>query len=447
MMNDLATTPRRGARPRRAPRLAALVALAGAALAACSSKASPPPPTAGASPPAESAGARAAPSALPPVEPGAFRVATFNAGLAVGYLPYAEQRAAPVIDALARAPVDLLCVQEVWLEEHWQALRAASAARFPYAYRLPPAGDARAAGACPRAELDPLAACAREHCGGLSATGLGGCVLQHCAERAQGLSPDCLNCLLRNPVGSLDAITAACAAPAPPAAPPVPSAAPAAPGRSAPRPRSGAEVVAYGGSFGTAILSREPLADLDALVFDATLNPRAALYARVRPAALGDVHVVCTHLTPALASPLGGRPPAAEQREQIERLVPWVERKAGGGGRAVLAGDFNAGPRAGAAIEAVLPEHYARLLAAGFRNPYAGRPDARCTFCAENPLSGGAGARGALLDHVLLRGHAGGAAAEPFLRDTLELEVGGRRVRSAYSDHYGLLVTLRPPEG
>ncbi|HEU4406109.1 MAG TPA: endonuclease/exonuclease/phosphatase family protein [Polyangiaceae bacterium] len=419
----------------------ALGALLCAAAAACGpSKPSPPPPSeaAGRGAPAAPASAGAAPALAGAAanERGPFRIATFNAGLAVGYLPYAEERAPLVVDALARAPADLLCVQEFWLEAHWQALRTAAAPRFPHAYRLPPAAGAAAGPTCSRAELAPLVACARQHCGGAGPGGLGGCVLQHCAEGARHMSADCLNCLIRNPVGGLETITAACSAPDPPG--PV--------ARAAPAPRPGAEVFAYGGSFGTGLLSREPLLETDALVFDATLNPRAALYARLRPASLGDLHVVCTHLTPALSAPLGRGSPTAEQRAQVERLLAWIDQKARDGAPVALVGDLNAGPRAGGA-DALLPQHYAKLLGAGFRNPYAARPDARCTFCPSNPLNGGGPGRGALIDHVLLRGYAGGASVEPFLREPVELEVGGRKLLRAYSDHYGLVATLSPAGG
>jgi endonuclease/exonuclease/phosphatase family metal-dependent hydrolase len=429
------STPSAASRASRGGRLSALALLCALAAACSSSKPSPPPP-AGAgrapAPPDAASSAGAAEAARKP-----FRVATFNAGLAVGYLPYAEERAPLVVDALAEAPVDLLCVQEVWLERHWQALLSAASPRLPHAHRLAPAPGAAAGATCARAELEPLAACARQHCASLRAGGLGGCVLQHCADDARRLSSGCLNCLISNPVGAVEPIINACTAPEAP------------PGvvRRTPSPRRDADVVAYGGSFGTGILSREPLADADALVFDATLNPRAALYARLRTPALGELHVVCTHLTPALASPLGGRAPAAEQREQIDRLLPWIEAKTGGRGAVVLLGDFNDGPRAGRTIEAVLPDHYAKLVAAGFQNPYASRPDVRCSFCADNPLNGGSGSRGALIDHVLLRGYNGGVIAEPFLREPIELEIGGKRVRSAYSDHYGVAVTMTPTSG
>src|SRR4051794_19592041 len=57
-----------------------------------------------------------------------FRVATYNAGLAVGVLKYTDERVEPLVRALSTERLDLLCVQEFWLEEHWQKLVHATAA-------------------------------------------------------------------------------------------------------------------------------------------------------------------------------------------------------------------------------------------------------------------------------------------------------------------------------
>src|SRR5262245_8258601 len=62
---------------------------------------------------------------------GPFRAATFNAGLAVGVLDHAEARVDHVVRSLGEAPIELLCVQEFWLEDHWQSLVEATANRLP----------------------------------------------------------------------------------------------------------------------------------------------------------------------------------------------------------------------------------------------------------------------------------------------------------------------------
>ncbi|MDQ3370506.1 MAG: hypothetical protein M3680_34235, partial [Myxococcota bacterium] len=87
----------------------------------------------------------------------AVRVVTFNAGLAVGVLPYATERLPRVVEALAALDVDLLHVQELWLDAQWEALRTGVAARLPHAVR-PPAIAGELGAGCSEAQLAPLVA-------------------------------------------------------------------------------------------------------------------------------------------------------------------------------------------------------------------------------------------------------------------------------------------------
>src|SRR3954469_24935037 len=96
----------------------------------------------------------------------AFRVATFNAGLAVGVLPYTTQRLPRVVEALASLDVDLLFVQEFWLDTHWQALCDAVRSKLPYVFRPKPVSPPHGA-VCTKEQLAPLVACAKKHCAGL----------------------------------------------------------------------------------------------------------------------------------------------------------------------------------------------------------------------------------------------------------------------------------------
>jgi hypothetical protein len=79
---------------------------------------------------------------------------------------------------------------------------------------------------------------------------------------------------------------------------------------------------------------------------------------------------------------------------------------------------------------------------AGFRNPYTAMPDASATFCDGSFSSAGHGTSGWLLDHVLLRGFPEQASGKRLLDEPLTIEAGGRRVRTTYSDHCGVLVTI-----
>src|SRR5207248_1621851 len=73
-------------------------------------------------------------------------------------------------------------------------------------------------------------------------------------------------------------------------------------------------LVAYGGSFGTGLLSRLPVDDRETIVFVSTVNARGAIHARVR-----DLHVFGAHLSPG-----GGEHPP-----QVERLLAWIDERAG----------------------------------------------------------------------------------------------------------------------
>lgn len=95
------------------------------------------------------------------------KLVTFNAGLAVGVLPYATERVPHVGRALAELDADLLFLQEVWLESQWDAVVARTRARFPHVFR-PPAAARITHGACSPEEVAPLVACARSNCDGLT---------------------------------------------------------------------------------------------------------------------------------------------------------------------------------------------------------------------------------------------------------------------------------------
>lgn len=384
----------------------------------------------------------------------AFRIVTFNAGLAVGVLPYATERLPHVAAAIAGLEADLVFLQETWLETHWDELRGTALERYPYAFR-PALTQPAWRGACTKEEIAPLVACAREHCAGLTSDELGRCVLRHCGHLAASLSAACLNCVVSHPVGTLDEIVAPCLHAAEAAgasrashashARSARGAAEAAEARAA-RSRADAAtlgygpagLVAYGGSLGTAFLSTAPLLDPDVLVYDAsTMNARGALYARLASTVLGELHVFGTHLSPGIHE---------EQTTQIDQLLAWIDEKAG---RAptVIAGDLNTGPsvRGTGSAATSLPSLYRRLADAGFSNPYLDSGAAASTWSSGSLASGLHGRAGWVIDHVLLRGVPGSARGERILDQPLEIRRGGRHVTTAYSDHAGVRVTIEPP--
>jgi endonuclease/exonuclease/phosphatase family metal-dependent hydrolase len=356
-------------------------------------------------------------SASPPVSPPQrLKLATFNAGLAPGVLPHVDARADALARRLPAVDVDALCVQEVWTEKDWQLLRAALAPGLPRTLRAPPMAANESTGCSPQ-NVERAKSCASSRCAGLRGDRQVACVVRRCGHLASTLDAGCLSCLTADPRRAVDDTLRACTSPSPPRA-------------SGP----------FEGSAGVALLTRlDVLAD-DVLHLESAGERHAALYARV--AALGeDLHVFCTHLTAPIAGLSRPSPAhaAKEQAAQVDALLAWIEEKTQGK-LAVLLGDLNTGPSAPPHVRAQTPNHYARIAAKGFENPFLAT--LRCTLCFDNPIVGGSGAGGLAIDHVLVRGWVGSSTSARFLDEPVELTAEKRVVRSRYSDHYGVLTVL-----
>jgi len=370
---------------------------------------------------------------------GCFHIGTYNAGLAVGVIPYASQRNPKIAQALSTQPLDLLCVQEFWLDDHWDELVAAAGDRLPNVYRLPAAAPEQE-GLCTDDEVAPLRQCVSRHCPGLRADALARCTVKSCASTAKRMSQPCVSCIVKNPTSSVEEILAACL-------PTKGSPSVAAPKPKIDRSRHGMEgVLAYGGSYGIGLLTRATILERDSIKFEASLNPRAAIYVRVKTDQISDMHVFCTHLTSVMSNvPYPGRGSwAEEQSREVDQLLAFIDQKARGPTPTVLVGDLNCGPALGSSIHPSQPALYARLLGAGFVDPYAAQDNAECTFCNDALLNGGTSPTGSLIDHVLLRSFPGQARGRRMLRENVVVDADGRAVKTSLSDHYGLMLSLVP---
>jgi endonuclease/exonuclease/phosphatase family metal-dependent hydrolase len=369
-----------------------------------------------------------------------FRVVTYNAGLAIGVVKFASERVEPAIGALLDLKADLLCLQEFWLEEHWRQLAVEAAASLPHIVRVSPlpiesvaptsaAGGGVGDAPCSREEIGPVADCARRNCPNLSSDRLASCAVQHCRSLARGISSACAACITSDPVGTVDSILEPCI------------------GSKAALPRgsiSPTEIVPYGGSYGIGVLTRETILAQDVLRLEGDLNPRAVIYTRLRTAAVGEVDAFCTHLTPNTSdlAPTRGRSWAEVHAGQVNALLAWINEKADRARPILLLGDFNSGPAIVPNIAGRFPEDYERVAARGFVNAYL-TPRVQCTFCDANPLNEGIGNDGTVIDHILTKGFAGQVDIERVLVDDVDLRVASKTVRGAYSDHYGLMATMR----
>jgi endonuclease/exonuclease/phosphatase family metal-dependent hydrolase len=349
------------------------------------------------------------------------RLVTFNAGLARGFVDLAGERVDPVVAAVADLDADVVAVQEVWEPGDVRQLQsAASDAGFDHAEFLDPSPETSGEPACHGDELDDIEACVRANCADVPTDQLADCVLSNCGAEYGELCESCQSCLAANVGQPLEAVLESCTA--------------------------GAAAYAYGGAFGVGLLSRLPVEESDHVVLDSSLNRRAVQYARIDAGPLGDLHVFSTHLSAVFADiPYPGDGSwEAEQARQIRRLLRLVDEAVPAGDPVVVMGDLNTGPPAGD-MPGEVAENYQVLADAGFESPYLD-DDPACTYCADNPLVGGADDDASVvIDHVLVRDLDGSVSVERVLDDEITVDRGGDEVRTRLSDHYGVALTITPP--
>lgn len=341
--------------------------------------------------------------------------ATFNAGLAVGAVPFAEERVQPIIDELARNDADVLCLQEVWLDEHADALQKGLKAEFPYAFREVTRNDSNkwlACGPTQWADVYKLKSCVDTKCkpGGVS---LFECVKDPCATEYAAITDTCKLCLAANPSSPL--VCAAWKAP----------------------------LYGYDGRNGLLLLSRKPLEHAGYTPFETALIKRGMIHARV-----GGFNVQCTHMTADLESvpyPAGARFHSwrEEHHAEVAKMVDDAGRQC-----TVLVGDLNAGPaNADEGIGAELPDNFETVLHAGYSDLWKQSPV--CTWCGDNPLvcskpdrCGDAASR---IDHVLFHGCPGSvhASYRRFADGPVHVvDEDGQPHEVRASDHAGVMATV-----
>ena len=343
---------------------------------------------------------------------------TYNAGLAIGFVPGANERLDTVAEGIAGIDADFVCLQEVWTPAQVDAVASASGTAFPHQFFPAAQQLTQEAPACPDGELEALLTCANETCDDACIDELPGCVQGGCPFQFISLATDCLRCTMANVGGAIEDIAAAC--------------------------ETQTTEYAYGGSFGTGILSKHPILSTEERVLDSTTNRRSVVHA-VIDMPHGPQDVYCTHLTASfdlIPYPRTEGSWSEEQTQQVDDLRAFVDDTSTG--PVVALGDFNVGP-SGDGLTAEEPANYDALVV-GYDNPYLDL-DGRCTFCGDNPLValGGDDNESELIDHALFRGFdAPTYSVARILDGALDHETCGASVQGAYSDHYGVSVTLNP---
>lgn len=344
-------------------------------------------------------------------------VASFNAGLALGFVPGAESRTPLVAEALAGMDADVICLQEVWTPDQVAAIEAAVADVYPH--RHFPAAQQSPDATCGATDLDPLVQCLTDSCDSTCADEVPDCAFSACAVPFVLLPLDCMRCAMAHVGDDPAEVAESCV--------------------------SDPVEFAYGGSFGTGILSKKPLQGVEEHVFSSTSNRRGVTHAVVDAGVSVDVY--CTHLTAVFDTIPYPRAVGSWQEEQVvqvDEMLSFLDET--GGDHRVLVGDLNTGP----AVEAqgIVSEafvSYDALVEAGAADPYL-ELDGRCTFCASNPILSQTGQTDdVLIDHVLTWGMEASAATR-ILDGEVSAETclaGVDLSTSALSDHYGIQVTIQ----
>jgi len=346
--------------------------------------------------------------------PGGTIFATYNAGLAHGAVPFADERVQPIIGELEDSTADVLCMQEVWTDADAEAIRAGVEATFPYSFREKTKNDANDWFACGPTQwpsLYSMNSCVSSKCtpSGISAFE---CAADQCAPEWAALDDTCKLCLASNAESPLK-----CAA-------------------------WRAPMYANEGRNGIMLLSREPLDNPRYTPFETYVIKRGVISARV-----GGFDVQCTHMTADLdvvPYPTTGsfHSWAEEHHAEVKQLADL----AGDRRRTVMLGDLNTGP-ASAGVDGELPDNFQQVLGAGYKDTWTDAPV--CTYCQENPLAcskpEGCGGLSSRLDHVLLKNFDAGVtldftrfADQPItIRDSAGTSHDGR-----LSDHYGVIARM-----
>ena len=371
------------------------------------------------------------------------KISSYNMGLALNFVPYTQERVAANVTLLAEHDSDVICFQEVWLEEHVDAVSSAVADDFPFLYAAAPEQVFSEDAACSSEEIADFADCANTQCEGQSGTSLVSCATSLCGGFIAGLSSSCVDGVVGG-VG-IPGITVAALV------------------DLVTQP---AGKFAFDGALGLIIASKYPLSNTEFQDFleDSSGNHRGALYAEIT---LNDeTHVVgCTHPTANLSATIGY--PASgkhgswegENYFQQQQMVTFVNNKAGENA-IYFAGDFNCSLKNES--HGVGEDFIASCqlwLDNGFIDPAADQLS--CSFCSDenlilNPqqLSGGGGGEGnLLLDHLFVKNASKPAVitAERIFDQALEIEAldpeqellqENSPLITHPSDHFGVQISV-----
>ena len=187
-------------------------------------------------------------------------VTSYNVGLALNFVPFTQERLVANEALLADYNSDVLCLQEVWLDESVEAIEQALSEDYPYIYTVEAEQIFSDEAPCTDEEIAGFADCANEQCPGLSGSDLVACAPVQCGSFLPELSAGCADAVFGAvgiPDVTVDAIVEAVTQPT---------------GK-----------FAFGGALGLMMASKYELQlrEFQDFIDDSSVNHRGALYAEI----------------------------------------------------------------------------------------------------------------------------------------------------------------------
>ena len=348
---------------------------------------------------------------------------TYNTGLGPGLVRYATPRTPEVISALADEPFDLLCLQEVWLQEDSDAIASMFEDRGLHVLRTDTRGENETGtDTCKPGSLDGVKACVAQECAGWADEDVSLCAVKSCTDELKELlrkDLPCLVCVATSPGKSAEQVETDCVA-------------------------KGSSRIHEGGN-GVILVSRYPLTRAETFRMEASFANRVAQMARVE-LPTGPLEVACTHISanqalPPLQSDYGWW--TDEKEGQILEISGRLEERADCVPQLFM-GDMNTSRDNGDLIESSRSV-FDLAESEGFTSPAATWSPPVCSSCAENTNKSSDGPS-RLIDHVMYRAYDvtrfEAVSVERTLDWTVPVEDRGMPLDTSLSDHFGIRVTF-----
>jgi endonuclease/exonuclease/phosphatase family metal-dependent hydrolase len=318
--------------------------------------------------------------------------------------------------------MDVICLQELWLQQDVLDIISAAQSQFPYSHRFSSNNVQQTVPApCETVPFMAYLSCVNASCLQHFSQGLGAviaCAAVACQTQLSSLSQTCINCqILLDSTGvnstNLDEFYLKGCLSHP--------------------------TVDFTTTSGLLLLSKYLLKNKRVHTYHDSVLLAARGYLAAEIEGLGQL--ACTHLSTDFPAYFG--PPefstyeqlnANETKQLLLQFPPDISP--------ILMGDFNHGPGGGGLI-AEYEANYQILIDAGFISPYV-RESGKCTWCTGNVLTE-SDPNPNLIDHIYVRNGTTVLGVKRVFDNTKAVNVSQRRV--PLSDHYGVQITLSYDSG